>query len=452
MQPASPVRSGPGRAARAPSPPDAPAQDKPAPDHPAPDHPAPDHPAQDLPAQGPQTRSQATPDTSRWFGVGHSQADDPYLRGREATLAATSGSTADPSLVIALIDSGTELAEVLEGIRRAVPGNPQIVGCTTDGELTAAGPICAGVAVAALGGPGFEVRITVAEQISADQRAAGRAVAAGLDGLNSPHTALILISDGLASQHDMVRGVYGVTGAAVPLVGGCAADNVAFARTFQFAGDAGGVRILSDSVVGVALSSPAPIGIGISHGWHKSGNPMTITSSRGGEIFEFDGEPALDAYLRSCPEPAPDLDDRGAFRLWAHRHPLGLSRRSGEDLRVVNDVDRETGTLLCLADVPQGALAWTMHTDTDSLIECATESCRQALAEYPLTPPLGMLIFDCGARKARLGQEGIEAEVAGIARTVGQVPFTGFYTYGEIARVHGARGMHHMTVVSLALW
>jgi small ligand-binding sensory domain FIST len=30
-------------------------------------------------------------------------------------------------------------------------------------------------------------------------------------------------------------------------------------------------------------------------------------------------------------------------------------------------------------------------------------------------------------------------------------PFAGFYTTGEIARVRGASGMHHLTLVTLAL-
>ena len=31
------------------------------------------------------------------------------------------------------------------------------------------------------------------------------------------------------------------------------------------------------------------------------------------------------------------------------------------------------------------------------------------------------------------------------------VPFAGFYTNGEFARVRGALGMHHFTLVTLAL-
>ena len=35
--------------------------------------------------------------------------------------------------------------------------------------------------------------------------------------------------------------------------------------------------------------------------------------------------------------------------------------------------------------------------------------------------------------------------------SVAGAPFGGFYTYGEIGRTHGSRGMHHLTVVTLAL-
>ena len=34
---------------------------------------------------------------------------------------------------------------------------------------------------------------------------------------------------------------------------------------------------------------------------------------------------------------------------------------------------------------------------------------------------------------------------------LGDAPFAGFYTTGEIARVRGASGMHHLTLVTLAL-
>ena len=42
-------------------------------------------------------------------------------------------------------------------------------------------------------------------------------------------------------------------------------------------------------------------------------------------------------------------------------------------------------------------------------------------------------------------------EIDAVATASGGAPFGGFYTYGEIARTQGSRGMHHLTVVTLAL-
>jgi hypothetical protein len=387
---------------------------------------------------------------TRWFGTGHSRAQDPYLRGRQATQEASGGREA--CLVLVLTDAVTDLPTLLDGVRRAVVGNPSIVGCTTNGELDASGPLHGGATVIALGGPGFDVRTAVARELSVDQREAGRQAAACVDGLDQPHRTVILLSDGLAAQHDLVRGVYSVTGARVPLVGGCAGDDMAFRRTYQFVGDAAGVEVLSDAVVAVGLGSSEPIGIGIAHGWDKTGDPMTITSASGGQIYELDGERAFDVFLRRCDDPPADLEDKRSLGYWSHQHPFGMSRRSGEDIRTLHDMDPVEGSLSCLADVQQGALAWLMETDQERLIDCAADSSRQAIAAGPAGPPLGVLVFDCCARMTRLGPAGVEAEVRGLAQALDGVPFAGFYTYGEIARVHGARGMHQMTVVSLALW
>ena len=269
---------------------------------------------QSLPSSGALTQPRSAAD-ARWFGVGHSCSEDPYLRGREAALMATASAFDEPALVIVLADVDSRLPKLLDGVRRALRGNPAIVGCTTNGELTPVGPIGGGVAVVALGGPGFQVRTAVGQGIGQDRREAGRTVAACMDGLDRPHQILILLSDGLSTQHDLVRGVYGVTGAGVPLVGGCAGDDMAFQQTFQFVGDVNGIEILTDSVIGVGLGSAGPIGVGIAHGWRKSGDPMTITRSTGGRIYELDGERALDVFLERCDEPPPDLEDRAEKRL-----------------------------------------------------------------------------------------------------------------------------------------
>jgi hypothetical protein len=263
---------------------------------------------------------------------------------------------------------------------------------------------------------------------------------------------MIMLCDGLTGdQHEVVRGAYGVVGGAVQLVGGCAADELTYSRTYQFFGDGNGVEILTDAVVGVAIGSDAPLGVGLGHGWRKRGEAMVVTRSEGGVLYELDHEPALDVFLRGMGADRSLAEDPAAFRAAAFSHPLGMSRRSGEDIRAVHAGNLTDGSVVCLADVPQGAVTWLMETDEDALIAGAADSCSQAVAGLGEASPIGILVFDCGGRKIMLGRDGLILESAVIAKVAAEVPFTGFYTYGEVARTHGSRGMHHLTVVSLAI-
>jgi hypothetical protein len=400
----------------------------------------------------------------RWVGVGSSSDADPARAGAQAATDALSGRTAELALVFCT--AGLDAERTLAGICSVTDDETRIVGASTTGEIAPAGrsenaaTIQPGVTVLALGGPGFRTSTVVARDASADRRRSGTEAAAALMPIDLPHRALLLIADGLTrEQHELVRGAYAVAGATVPIVGGCSADLNEYRLTHQFHGTGAGVEILRNALIGIGLGSTAPLGVGIAHGWRKTGDAMLVTSSEGGTIFELDGQPAAPVYVNRVVGDSLGYDgvrrlaehEPQAFRDLVFTRPLGLSRRSGEDLRVVHDIDFENGTLACLADVPQGALAWTMVTDAESLIEAAADSCRSAAQALGDADPLGFVVFDCGARKATLGPEKTRLEQRTIAEFAGDRPFGGFYTYGEIGRMQGARGMHHLTVITLAL-
>jgi hypothetical protein len=392
----------------------------------------------------------------RWFGVGHSMAVDAAKAGAEAAAAAVAGRL--PTVVFVSCSVQYDLPVLLDAIRvqaaaEAQPGDHvTIVGCSSSGQITPDGPSTESVAVTAWGGDGFAVSTRVGRGASGRLREVGVEVAACMAEVDRPHTALMLICDGLTGQqHEVVRGAYSLVGAAVPMVGGCAGDDLKYLKTYQFYGDADGVEVLSDTVIGMAIGSDAPLGIGIAHGWERSGPAMVVTSSSDGCIYELDGEPALDVYLRRLGIDEAVAADEEAFREAAFVYPLGLSRRSGEDIRVIHGADPKDRSLICLADVPQGALTWMMTSNRDSLVTGAGQSCAQAVSMLGDAPPLGVMAFDCAVRKVKLGPEGTRREIAEIAKTIGDVPFAGLYTNGEIARVRGALGMHHLTLVTLAL-
>ncbi len=92
-----------------------------------------------------------------------------------------------------------------------------------------------------------------------------------------------------------------------------------------------------------------------------------------------------------------------------------------------------------------------MEGDHESVLEATDAACSDALAPLGSHRPLGVLAFDCIARRGVLGGEGIQAEVDRVAANAGDAPVAGFYTYGEIARTHGVNGFHNQTLVVLAL-
>jgi hypothetical protein len=338
---------------------------------------------------------------------------------------------------------------MLRGVRAEV-GDVPLIGCTGTTEIAGTGPIEPSVVVSALGGEGFEVHISAATDVSAGQREAGVRVAETLETLTSEHKILLMLCDGLTGdQHEILRGAYSVVGATVPLAGGCAADDTTYSETFQFYSDGGGVHVVTDAVVAAAIGSDAPIGIGLAHGWHKVGEPMMVTSSEGGRVRTLDGAPALDVYLHRVGATRAITEDAIAFQNFAIQHPLGLSRRSGEDIRVISSSDLTDGSMGCLADVPQGTLLWMMESDHDSLITSVDDAFDEALESLG-GPALGFLAFDCVVRHVFLGPDGIKEETDRLVDRAAGAPLAGFVTYGEVARIRGSRGMHYLTLVMVA--
>ncbi|MHB8682623.1 MAG: FIST signal transduction protein [Acidimicrobiales bacterium] len=385
------------------------------------------------------------PAGSRWAGVGSSAHADAEAAGARAGAQAIRGP--DPKLIVVFASDAYDAKALLHGIRGQAPGVP-LVGCSTAGEIASTGPGDAGVVVLALGGSGFEVS-TAAASMDEGLRDAGERVArCSVDVAGKPHRVLLLLTDGLAGdQQEVVRGAYAAVGAEVPLVGGCAGDDLKMVSTLQFHDD----EVLTKSAVAAAIGSDAPMGIGVHHGWRRVGEPMLVSASDANRVFLLDDEPALDVYLRGLGAPEAARRDPAAFTRFAMTHPLGLQRRSGEEVRFVAGADFSDRSLTCVAHVPQGGLTWFMEGDAGSVMAATDAACDAALSQLGGAPPLGLMAFDCIARRGVLGGVGIDEEVAHIAGHAAGAPVAGFYTYGEIARTGGTGGFHNQTLVVLAL-
>jgi hypothetical protein len=382
--------------------------------------------------------------SARWFGAGHSTATDSAKAGAEATAEALSGRT--PAVLFVFASAAHDLQALLLAVREEAGSGPLIVGGSSIAEISSAGSAAESVVVGALGGDGLTIRGQVA-QIGDGHRRAGAAVATVMAGMDRPHTALMLLCDGLSGNpHEIVRGAYSVVGARIPLVGGLMTDYRDSQHTFQFYGEGDDAKILSNAVIGVGIGSEGPLGIGIAHGWRRVEPPMIASRTSGGRIQQIDGRPAMDVLAERL-----GLEASAKAMFGDGLVSIGLSRRSGEDIRVLHTGDDAERSVASLAEVPQGALFWLMEGDLDSLITGANQSCAEALAGLGDAAPVGMLAFDCGGRFTRLGEESGRTEISAITEAIGGAPFAGLYTMGEVARSRGALGLHHLTLVTLAM-
>ena len=382
----------------------------------------------------------------RWLSVGNSDNPDSRRAGAEAATAALTG--ADPKLMVVFCTTRYDPADVLAAINETSGGVP-LIGCSMAGGFTAAGAEPEQVLVTVFGGPGFTVSTAVAAGVSTRHRDAGAETAGCVADLVDPqHAVLLMLTDGLAGhQEEIIGGAYQTVGASVPLVGGVASPGPD-RQTFLLHGD----KVLTDVVVGAAIGSDAPFGIGVRHGWRKVGEPMIVTRVDEGRVYELDGKPALAAYLKRHGAPAQAYVDPVAFDEFARTRPVGVRRRSGEEVRNISSTEfLAEGWLGCNGQIPEGGLIWLMEGDVGSVLGAADEACEAAIEALDGEQPTGFLVFDCVSRGGLLGTQGRGEEVRRLASQAGAAPVAGFYTWGEIARIRGINGLHHQTLVVLAV-
>ena len=262
-----------------------------------------------------------------------------------------------PALVIAFLSPAYPM-DSMAGELQAALGSVPLIGCSTSGELTDGRFLRHSLVLWALGGAGFSVRVGMGQGELGSLRVASRRAARCLDGLPShPHRVLVLPADGLCGDlKEVVRGAYEVTGASVPLVGGCAGGDMAMRSTSQIFG----ARVLNQALVSAVIGSDSPIGIGVSHSLLPVGEPMLVTSSSGVSVKSLDDRPALDVYLETLKAPQASAS-REAFAAFVATHPLGIPRRDRIEIRYVAGADLETRSLTCIAGLPQGGMTMFMQ-------------------------------------------------------------------------------------------
>jgi hypothetical protein len=245
--------------------------------------------------------------------------------------------------------------------------------------------------------------------------------------LNDELAYILVLSDGgKVNGSELVKGINQYVQHKVPVTGGLAGDGARFISTLVGLN----AQPASGKIVAIAFySSHLSVQHGSMGGWEMFGPERTVTKSTSNEVFEINGESALDLYTKYLGTYATDLP--GSALLF----PLSVKLDNTGDpiVRTILSINPETQSMVFAGDVPQGSQVRFMKANFDKVIFAAGDAARQTIEQLKVAEPKLALLISCVGRKLVLSSR-IEEEVEAVREIFGpQTLLSGFYSYGEIS-------------------
>lgn len=330
-------------------------------------------------------------------------------------------------------------------------GARAMVGCSSAGEFTSDAAGTGMTSALALIAPDMRFRAYVARNLSADRGEAVHELVRGFAGMDSPEfryrTALVLVDALAGHAEDLVERLTLATAGMYRFAGGGAGDDGAFRQTHVFFGR----QAYSDAVVALEILSNKPLGIGARHGWQPASAALRVTESADTCLLSLNTTPAADAFEEHALSTNQKFDRAEPLPFFLH-NIVGMKSDEGYKLRVPLSV-ADAGGVLFAAEVPTGATTRIMSTQAEAAADAAAEAVTDAIdqVEREGFSPRAALFFDCVATRLRLGRA-FGQELAAVGRALGDAPFVGFNSYGQIVRSEGQfSGFHNCTAVVLVI-
>lgn len=260
------------------------------------------------------------------------------------------------------------------------------------------------------------------------------------------HPAFLIAGSHVETDAEqLLHGFADVIGEEVNIYGGMAGDDFSFTDQYVFTNDKEtnrGLLMLAFDEDKISLKGRATCG------WKAVGTPKTVTRSEGNHVYTVDDIPVLDLTAKYG---GLELKEQTDFSMEvAAQFPLQMQREKGDPvMRPGILIDWNDHSFYCSGSVPQGSkVRFSLPPDFD-VIEKVIDACEDLKAtEIPEAD--AVVIFSCAGRLSALGPL-INEEIEGMQK-VWNVPMTGMFSYGELARATGGNlEMHNLTACVVAL-
>lgn len=252
---------------------------------------------------------------------------------------------------------------------------------------------------------------------------------------------VLVISEGsFVNGSSIIEGMELGLDASVDLTGGICGDGPRFEKTLVSYKENPKVgEVVAIGLYGETLEiSFASFG-----GWFPFGPDRIITKSSQNILYELDGQPALDVYIKYLGEKASELPQSALL------YPLNvmIPGKKIPVVRTILGIDYEKKAMILAGDVPENSVVQLMMVNIDSISAGASEAARLAMLERKNKPEFAFLV-SCVGRKMVMDQR-VEEEIEEVVELIGkETSIAGFYSYGEIAPFHGENTceLHNQTM------
>jgi hypothetical protein len=391
-------------------------------------------------------------------GVGSSILRNPVEAGAEAARKALDqAGISKPDIVFVFATVGYNQRELLRSIRNVTSEAP-LSGCSGEGIITQDTVTESNFGVCVMVIASDELRFSnvrikdMGEHPYGDGERLAREITPFLAADN---LACFVMADSLVFNYDPF--LSGFESALkrekpLPLYGGLAADDWTALKTFQYHDD----EVFSGGISCVVMSGRGNVECGISHGCVPVGSRHTVTRSKGNIIYEINGVPALEAMKDYFPEGWNDHWSKTAVNLCLGFKAPEHMRSGNEEyvIRFIMGKDDQQGYITIQSEITDGAEVWLARRDKDLIADGIRTISRQIVERLNGRKPKFVLHFDCAGRGKVVFREREKVELLkSLQQDLGEdVPWIGFYSYGEIGPMGENNLFHNFTSVIVAVY
>ncbi len=315
----------------------------------------------------------------------------------------------------------------------------KLIGCTTDSEISSTmGFSEDSVSLTLFSSDEIEFATAIATDIrdrsdSSFKKAFGECSAQ----LDQQPVCGLIFPDGLTSiglaLDKIIRTSFGEL---FPFLGGTAGDHYELKQTHQFFG----TEVYSDGAPIMLFAGPLELSYRIVSGWTPIGNYVPVDEFHGNRVYKIGGVTARQFYEKYF----------GPYQQAITDFPLALYRQEDDDfvLRTPLSVDEDDGSILFIGNFFKGSKVRLTTILRDDAIAAADRANQELLEEIDGDADV-LLTFSCAVRRHFLGSRTFEESKR--LQDQCSVPFSGFYSYGEIGPFDVGKPTRFHTNTYLAL-